>query len=337
MERETQRDSGSPRDGVRRSQNSDPPSVEKSTADLSTADLTTVILECVRRAREEGPPNLQVVVHDEVPAILLRADPVRLHEVVATLLGQAANALAGRPGCITVSSGLLRLPEGPLPDALLAPRPERAEFAWFEIADDGPGMSHEVRTQLFSADFPSQHPNAGRGLAHVHDLIVAHGGTIQVESQLGQGTLFHVRWPLAPEACTSSPSEQTASPSVPPTFVVVDDDDAVRHVTAALLRAQGASCVELTSGDQLLAMLQRGETVDGVVLDEMMPNKTGRETLFELRAAWPELPVVMVSGHIDLSELLMLHDAQLDYLSKPFDAEELYSRLERLLRLPRRP
>ena len=64
----------------------------------------------------------------------------------------------------------------------------------------------------------------------------------------------------------------------------------------------------------------------------MMPEVTGQEALTELRRTWPDLPVVMVSGHIDLSELLLLHDQFLDYLAKPFDADDLLARLERLMR-----
>ena len=82
----------------------------------------------------------------------------------------------------------------------------------------------------------------------------------------------------------------------------------------------------------MLGALESGRPIDGVVLDAMMPGMTGTEALQELRRRWPDLPVVMVSGHVDLTELLALRDPHLDYLAKPFTIEALLMRLQRLMR-----
>lgn len=304
------------------------------TLQVQAVELLPVLAECLQRERALASPRVRFELGEEDRPTVVAADPVQLRQVVANLLRNAVEAMAGRDGNIVVRSGHVHLPDPGLSRQEVVQHLPAGEYVWFEVADDGPGMPEDVRSRIFEPFFSTKFTGRGLGLASVHGIVAHHAGVIQVLSQVGQGTLFRVYWPT-PSLSAGAPAghpNARARPAGPRTIAVVDDDAAVRKVTAELLRGKGAICLELAGGNELLAVLRRGVHLDGVVLDAMMPEVTGQEALTELRRTWPDLPVVMVSGHIDLSELLLLHDQFLDYLAKPFDADDLLARLERLMR-----
>jgi nitrogen-specific signal transduction histidine kinase/CheY-like chemotaxis protein len=295
-------------------------------------DLGDVIAACVDRERALAPPGVAFDVKNAPRPVYAFADRVQLSQVVGNLLRNAVEALAGRGGTVAVRCGDLFVDAALTPVDGVSRRPA-GPHVWFDVADDGPGMPADVRARLFEPFFTTKFTGRGIGLASAHGIVNHHGGTIDVDSEPGQGTLFRVVWPAPPMgSAVSDRGDGSAPPAVAParSVVVVDDDPAVRQVTARLLRSRGCVCHEAGSGDELLAMLRQGLSVDAVVLDAMMPGKTGPQTLADVRLEWPALPVVLVSGHLDLAEFA--RDGGVDFLPKPFTVDELLARLDALLR-----
>lgn len=143
-----------------------------------------VVLE-LRRAVEmlRGLPVAQgcVVVDECTPGPEALVEPNRLRHVFLALLTNAAQAVAGKGGQVTLRSG------------------EQDGQAWVEVADTGPGISAEVLPRIFEPFFTTRDvgEGAGLGLAAVHGLVTSAGGRIEVTSEVGRGATFRVVLPTA--------------------------------------------------------------------------------------------------------------------------------------------
>jgi CheY-like chemotaxis protein len=184
------------------------------------------------------------------------------------------------------------------------PEARAGRFACLRVSDTGTGMPPEVLTHLFEPFFTTKEvgKGTGLGLATVHGIVHQHQGWIEVESTLGQGSTFRLYLPI-------SPRDPTASPAVPRvevapgrgTILLVEDEPAVRLVTAAMLRRLGYHVLEAGHGPEALGVWQQhGAAVDLLVADMVMPHgMTGLELAETFRRAKPSLGIVIVSGYAE--------------------------------------
>jgi CheY-like chemotaxis protein len=169
----------------------------------------------------------------------------------------------------------------------------------------------------------------GLGLAMVHAYIRQSGGAMQIESRLGVGTSFHLYLPVAPSAAVAQDLAAPAAPlrAVHPSHILlVDDDESVRGVTAAMLDDLGHQVSIVPDAETALDRLRQDTTIRLVLSDIAMPGMDGRALAIEIRKTWPSLPVLLFSGNADTSEQ---DGAQV--LGKPFSYEGLGRRIDELL------
>ncbi len=290
-------------------------------------EIGPVLDQCARRERALAGDSVEFHVRLEHPDLRVQGDELQLKQVVANLLRNAAEAVAGRRGHVVLRAGALRLPNRFLHDegttADLAP----GDYVWIEVNDDGPGIPADVKARLFEPRFTTKATGHGLGLANVHAIVRRHHGSITVESEPGLGSLFRIFLPAAPDPA-GTPPEGSSTENHTGTILVVDDDSVVRQVTARLLATRKWRCVEADSGAAALDLLASGVKVDGLVLDMQMPGRSGAETLREIRKTRPTLPVVLVSGlgTTPPDE----DDPYTTCLTKPFLVEELLAALRRV-------
>ena len=105
--------------------------------------------------------------------------------------------------------------------------------------------------------------------------------------------------------------------------LVVDDDDAVRKVSVRALEFKGFEATAVATGEEALRQLQTGN-FDCMILDLTMPELSGTETLSQVRASFPALPVLLSSGYQERSvETLLAQDRHLGFVAKPFTPAQL--------------
>jgi CheY-like chemotaxis protein len=158
------------------------------------------------------------------------------------------------------------------------------------------------------------------------------GGAVRIRSRLGEGTTVQIYLPRASSAATAG--AENAMPVHPRTsararILVVDDDAAVRWVTVECLREIGHFVAETDSGPAALAILERGDPCDLVVIDQLMPGLLGTETVRLARMTRPELKVLFVTGYAGKSELEGGSDP---LIMKPFKAAALVEAVRSALR-----
>ena len=174
------------------------------------------------------------------------------------------------------------------------------------VRDHGQGMSAEVRQRVFEPFFTtkSRGRGTGLGLSTVFGIVKQAGGEIEVESEPGEGTTFHVLLPVVEAQDAAPVGEQAPAEEIRgnETVLVAQDDEAVRGLPAELLAALGYTVLTASNGAAAARLVRdRGETIDLLLTDMVMPGQTGKDLAEEIRGTRPGLPVVFLSGYTDES------------------------------------
>ncbi|WP_334162192.1 response regulator [Phenylobacterium sp.] len=217
--------------------------------------------------------------------------------------------------------------------------PPAGEFVVVSVTDTGSGMTEEVRGKVFEPFFTTKEvgKGSGLGLAQVYGFAKQSGGGVRIETVPGEGTAVRIYLPRATGQRPDAAAAPAAEPHIAPRNVrvlVVDDDSAVREVTAGILGDLGYGVIEAGSGGAALDVLDREPGVDLVLLDFAMPGMNGAEVAREARARRPDVPILFVTGYADTAAL---EEAGEDgILRKPYLERDLAAKLKAALTPPGR-
>jgi len=248
-------------------------------------------------------------------------DPTQLELAVLNLAinARAAMQFGGRL-LITTANVTLGPP-------LYPEEPPPGDYVAIQVADTGTGMAPDVRAKVFEPFFTTKEvgKGSGLGLSQVLGFAKQSGGGVRVESRLGEGTSVHIYLPRA-NVRVGAPDCDPAAVRPPAGFhaariLLVDDDDAVREVTGAMLRELGYTVVEAASGGGALDLLDREPDIDLMLIDFAMPGMNGAEVARRVETKRPALPILFVTGFADRSALTGIDEERI--ISKPFVADEL--------------
>jgi PAS domain S-box-containing protein len=173
-----------------------------------------------------------------------------------------------------------------------------------EVIDTGVGMDEVTRSRCLEPFFTTKgERGTGLGLAMVYGMLERHGGELQIESELGKGTLVRLEFPAMPDAQAATAESGTYAalrPDGPLRILLVDDDPILLRTLRDVLERDGHSIVTADGGQQGIDTLRdatsRGETFSAVITDLGMPTVDGRQVAAAVKAAAAEVPVVLLTG-----------------------------------------
>lgn len=206
------------------------------------------------------------------------------------------------------------------------------ELVEISVEDTGEGIPPEVLARVTEPFFTTKEvgKGTGLGLSMTHGVIKAHGGTIDISSEVGRGTTVKVRLPLFArhESSTDSSSDHDRTGAL--RILLVDDDQDIRFLVARMLKSRGHAVETCGGGREALDHLATHEAPDVVVMDQNMPGLDGIATLAKLRETHPTLPVLISSGQPDIQDWECFQSPNVGVLSKPFDMAELVAKLSQM-------
>jgi PAS domain S-box-containing protein len=282
------------------------------TLPVDVRELIDGMEELVRRSI--GPTiELSVDLATDVPAAMV--DP---HQLELAILNLAVNARDAMPeggrldisvDCREAASDDMDLPEG--------------IYVRITVADSGAGMDAETLARAIEPFYSTKGvgKGTGLGLSMVHGLAAQSGGRLRLSSIPGTGTVAEILLPAASSEALShiSPVAMPVLGAGPLRILLVDDEEAVREGTAAMLENMGHFVKQAGAGTQALGLI-RSQPFDIVVTDYLMPSMSGIELAREARKVRADIPILMITGFADLAEDTA---ANVLRLAKPFRMAEL--------------
>ncbi|OOG66212.1 hybrid sensor histidine kinase/response regulator [Rhodanobacter sp. B04] len=292
--------------------------------ELAPFDPRQLVEEVAQLERGLAQPRhirFALEIADDLPARVV-GDAVRIKQVLLNLVNNALKFT--ERGSVTLHAQRV------------------AEDLRFSVSDTGPGISEASQARLFQRfeqeDSPQRRAGSGLGLAICRELVGMMGGSIELESQLGNGSTFHVRLPLpAPESASSSPLPAQIGAGCCYRLLLVEDDAIVAAVILGLLERQGHAVVHVVNGLAALAELEHG-SFDAVLLDLDLPGVDGFQIARLIRQRAGEdrqVPIVAVTARSDGEDEARARAAGMDgFLRKPLTGEQLAGVLLQIMVAP---
>jgi CheY-like chemotaxis protein len=296
-------------------------------------DLSTLV--------SESYPHLQPSISKKAALTLslaaglpaIHADLTQLRQVLTCLVISAAETLGEEEGIIAIATGRCHLEGEPGPRRSVESE-EHAEYVYLEVSDSRCGIDEEPRARAFESFHSATFMGGGLGISAVERIVRCHGGILQVRRASGNHSCFRVLFPpstglaIKPMCAVRSPSSWHGQGTV----LVVDDEEPVRKVAAALVASLGFAVLPAEHGMEAIKKVGERSEVRIVLLDLTMPGMDGEQTLHALQRVAPMLPVVLMSGYSEreLSERFEGKGVA-GYLKKPFTRDQLIQRLREVL------
>jgi two-component system cell cycle sensor histidine kinase/response regulator CckA len=273
-------------------------------------------------AAVKGPARRLDVVAQ--PGVIALVDPSALERVLLNLVLNARDATGPRGHIRLASQPILGAERPPAGRAFM----RDIAYAMLSVEDDGPGVAPEHEARVFEPYFTTRPQGQGLGLATAYGLVKQSGGYLLLDRSPLGGARFAVYLPRA-EARPATAGRR--APGVPdPLLLFAEDDVLLRRSVARGLRRAGFRVREAADGMAALGALE-AEPPTLLLSDVRMPGMDGIALTRAVRARFPDLPVLLVSGYADGLARDALPDLDVAWLEKPFALPLLVERLHALL------
>ncbi|MDP2158039.1 MAG: PAS domain S-box protein, partial [Nitrospirota bacterium] len=227
------------------------------------------------------------------------ADSGQIGQIIMNLAINARDAMPNG-GRLTIETADLIIDE-PFAPELKDVKP--GQYVLFSVADNGTGMSREVRERIFEPFFTTKElgKGTGLGLATVYGIVKQHNGHISVSSEPGKGTSFKIYLPaVEEEAKTPLQKEAEANLRGSETILVVDDEQAIRAMIIDTLKPLGYNLIEASCGEDAVKISDMTEgKIDLLLTDVIMLRMNGYEVADILKLKRPDIGIILMSGYTD--------------------------------------
>jgi len=267
----------------------------------------------------------------------IETDPVQLEQALVNLAVNARDALLDG-GTVRIAIDSVDADDPAAPPAPAA-RPDSGRWVLLTVEDDGIGMDAATAARAFEPFFTTKEPGRGTGLglAAVYAVVTQAGGVVDLDSRPGLGTRLRIWLPgstRAVDAEEPSPEAWGRAAHAPAgtRVLLVEDDGAVRELITQVLAERGYEVEPAADADEALRKAARSGGVTALVSDVVMPGMSGPVLAERLRERWPDLRVLLISGHARdrLSDDVRTAPGTA-FLQKPFRLDELAETLRGLI------
>ncbi|NER20615.1 MAG: response regulator [Symploca sp. SIO1C2] len=287
----------------------------------------------IRQIAQETFPKL-IKIKTDIPPNLwtVSGDATQLHQVFMNLCVNARDALTDG-GTLSISGQNLAIDEHYARMNLDA---QVGLYIVITVADTGAGIPPEILDRIFEPFFTTKElgQGTGLGLSTVMGIIKSHGGFVNVYSELGQGTKFKVYLPAVKAADTESEEQLELPIGQKELVLLVDDEAAIREITKTSLETYQYRVMMASDGIEAIALYtEYQDDISIVLVDMMMPEMNGPNTIRSLQEINPQVKIIAVSG---LAASDKLNQASImgikTFLYKPYTANELLTAIKEVLK-----
>jgi len=295
-------------------------------------DLRAFIEEKVEILKRTMRENIRLLVEVGPDEYVVNADPLRIQQVLMNLALNAQDAMP-EGGDLRIGLSSVETRTGERPPVAEMPA---GEWVRLTISDTGTGISPEVMPHIFEPFFTtkSKGEGTGLGLAQVYGIVKQHKGHIDVETDLGRGTSFHIYLPTGrtEDTETALREEMPLLRGQGQTILLVEDEERVRESARDTLASLGYLVLTAVDGQEALEIYRSVEEVDLVITNRVMARMGGQKLIRELRRASPRLKALLITGYpLTDDHLRKLRAERIHVVQKPFNSSTLAQMVRQVL------
>jgi PAS domain S-box-containing protein len=277
--------------------------------DLVEASIDFTMPRWKNLAQEKGV-TYQIYKKELIKGLGMQGDPCKLKEVLISIINNALDTM----------------PEGGK-IVFCAWKKDRNVFV--SISDNGEGMPEEVQKKVFDPFFTTRRPGrTGLGMSASYGIVTSHGGSIDIESKIGKGSIFTLKFPFSKGEASPAETEKTAKQTKVKglNILVVDDNQNMGLLIDQLLSEEGHNVKSVSSGAEAIELL-RCERFDLLLSDLIMPEVTGYDVIRSLDKLDRRPKVGIITGCGERYRAMK----QVDFIiKKPFDLPELTNHINNI-------
>lgn len=253
-----------------------------------------------------------------------------IQSMILNLGFNAKDAMNGK-GEIDISTRNVELREEDIADLVISVKPQR--YLEVAVRDYGGGIPENIRHKIFEPFFTTKEigKGTGLGLAAVYGIVLEHKGTIKIESS-EKGTCFYLYFPVVANK-TEKKAEHKEAGSLRAKVMVVDDEKILLELMKDILTTLGAEVITVNEPLDAVRIYKEHPEIDIVMLDVIMPGKSGVEIYDELRQINPGINVIFMSGYNKDNEVLGLIEKNPNaaFISKPYTVTGCQEKISKML------
>src|SRR5208337_3690842 len=294
-------------------------------------EISLIAKEALNLLRASLPSSIEI--RQNIGNGVALADATQIHQILLNLCTNAAHAMEDK-GILDVSLSRVDLNKSDLVDQSivdLKPGP----YLKLCVSDTGSGMNVHTLERIFDPYFTTKEvgKGSGLGLAVVHGIVRRHDGAITVRSEPGKGSTFNIYIPAMEAGAGSSVETGQVLPTGTERILVIDDEQSVAEMEAAILKRLGYEVTHETDSRRALEIfrLRPGE-FDLVITDYTMPELTGTDLSKEIRMVQPDIPIILCTGFSEKVTEQGALDLGVELVMKPLSMKQIAELVRKVLR-----
>jgi two-component system, cell cycle sensor histidine kinase and response regulator CckA len=297
-------------------------------------DVTSLVLNSAPFTRRLLGDHIELVVIASPRPAVVRIDPAQLEQVLVNLAVNARDAMP-EGGSVSIETACTSIEA-----EFASSRPALApgEYVRLSVKDNGAGIPGSIQARVFEPFFTTKGhgKGTGLGLSTVYGIVKQWRGHVEFESREGHGTEFYVWLPAhSGPADSQNESERPQPQRGRETVLLAEDEPQVRRLIHTVLEQAGYTVLVAEDGQHALRVAEHAGHLDLLVSDVRMPHLGGVALASRLRASWPDLRVLLMSGYPDIDAVNAQERGVGDPLfAKPFGTHELLDRVRAALDRP---
>ncbi|MBN2224932.1 MAG: response regulator [Deltaproteobacteria bacterium] len=300
-------------------------------AEIKTLSINQVIGDVYKLIKKTFDKSIRIVLDLDEHISMIKADTAQMKQIVLSLSINARDIMPGG-GVLTIKTFMSRVPDDRTGTGKDIPP---GAYVAVGISDTGSGMDERTGRQIRGPHFSKNkgRGTAGPGLSVVNDIVKAHGGWIDVKSEVGAGTQFVILLPASENNQDAPITESGAVEGGSETILVVDDETQIVKMLRRILADSGYRVLYSDSGAEGVRIFEeKGKEINLVLLDIMMPGMGGKEVMSRLLSLRPDAKILLVSGfsqqdrHRDLMGM-----GAAGFIGKPFVIRDLLKKIRNIL------
>ena len=300
---------------------------------FDSVQLNEAVTETTRLLSETFPKTIAVRLQLEqnLPSII--ADPNQLHQLLLNLCINARDAMP-KGGTLSITTTFV----GGETLSQHFPNVGARTYVVLRVSDTGQGMDQATRRRIFEPFFTTKEKGKGTGLglATVYGIVESHGGFVDVDSEVGVGSTFHVYFPTQVISEENTDSQGISFNDVPggtETILIVEDEEMLREMLTTVLVSKGYQVLMASDGIEAVEIYSlHRENINLVVADIGLPRLAGNEVFLRLKQTNPGIKVVLASGFIDPAlKAEMIKAGAKEVIQKPYHPDEFLRSVRKAL------